>query len=111
MRLEIDGIVAAPHAPFGPGDAVAPGVIPEQAALPDGMRLIVHVGHNSLPEARRLASHAQEAGADAIAAFSPCYFRPPRLEELIGFCGEVRKLYASIRSLDVFARPLREPAG
>ena len=53
MRLEIDGIVAA---------------------LPDGMRLIVHVGHNSPAEARRLASHAEEAGAEAIAAF----FRPLR---------------------------------
>lgn len=33
--------------------------------------IIVHVGHNSLLEARELADHAQEVGADAISAMLP----------------------------------------
>ena len=58
-------------------------------ALPDGMRLLVHVGHNSIAEARRLVDHAQGIGADGIAALSPSFFRPPGPEQLVAFCGEV----------------------
>src|SRR3954464_7593072 len=35
------------------------------AAGPD-LRILVHVGHTSLPECRALAAHAQEIGADGI---------------------------------------------
>jgi len=37
---------------------------------------IVQVGHNSPAEARMLAMHAAKAGADAISATAPSYFRP-----------------------------------
>src|SRR6056297_2434077 len=37
--------------------------------------VIVQVGHNSLAEARRLAAHAQEIGADMISATCPSYFK------------------------------------
>src|SRR4051794_6940497 len=42
--------------------------------------VIVHVGHNSLPDAKALAAHAQKAGATAVAAVPPFYYetRPPR---------------------------------
>jgi len=36
--------------------------------------ILVHVGHNSLSEARDLAQHAAEIGADAIALAPPNYF-------------------------------------
>ena len=36
--------------------------------------VIVQVGHNSLAEARALASHAAQVGADAISAMPPSYY-------------------------------------
>ena len=52
-----------------------------------GRRLvvIVHVGHNSQPEARTLAAFSQRIGADAIAAMAPCYYRPSNVDDLIDF--------------------------
>jgi N-acetylneuraminate lyase len=38
--------------------------------------VIVQVGHTSLVEARELAAHAQDAGADAVSAVPPFYFKP-----------------------------------
>ena len=38
--------------------------------------VIIQVGHNSLVEAQRLAKHAKDAGADAISAMPPTYFKP-----------------------------------
>lgn len=37
--------------------------------------VIVQVGHNSLDEARQLARHAQQIGADVISATCPSYFK------------------------------------
>jgi N-acetylneuraminate lyase len=51
--------------------------------------VIVHVGHNSLPEAAALAAHAEETGAAAVAVSAPSFFKPPRAEELVAFCAEV----------------------
>lgn len=45
--------------------------------------VIVQVGHNSLTEARGLALHASEIGADAIAAVPPMYFKPESTEILV----------------------------
>ncbi|MHC4435010.1 MAG: dihydrodipicolinate synthase family protein, partial [Planctomycetota bacterium] len=46
------------------------------AAAGGRIPVIVQVGHNSLTEARSLAVHAAEIGADAIAAIAPMYFKP-----------------------------------
>ncbi len=51
--------------------------------------VIVHVGHDSPAEARQLARHAQEAGADAIAAVPPTYFRPASAESLVECFAEI----------------------
>jgi N-acetylneuraminate lyase len=51
--------------------------------------VVVHVGHNSLPEARALAAHAERAGADAIAAVPPSYYKPPTVAALADFCARV----------------------
>jgi N-acetylneuraminate lyase len=53
------------------------------------LRLIVHVGANSLAESRQLAAHAQSAGAAAIAMLSPSYFKPRTAEVLISCCASV----------------------
>jgi N-acetylneuraminate lyase len=53
------------------------------------MDVIIQVGHNSLPDALARAAHAQQIGADAVAASSPCYFKPANVEALIDFMAPV----------------------
>jgi N-acetylneuraminate lyase len=45
------------------------------AAAKGRLRTIVQVGHNSLADARTLAIHAQAAGADAVSATPPSYYK------------------------------------
>lgn len=45
--------------------------------------VVVHVGHNSLQEAQTLARHAQQAGASAISAAPPHYFKPDSARSLV----------------------------
>ncbi len=45
--------------------------------------VIVHVGSNSVREGAQLAAHAQQAGAVAVAAVSPSYFKPGNINELV----------------------------
>jgi N-acetylneuraminate lyase len=51
--------------------------------------VIIQVGHNSIGEAKKLAAHAQEHGADAISAVPPSYFKPASLENLIDILYEI----------------------
>jgi N-acetylneuraminate lyase len=53
------------------------------------LKLVVHAGHNSVEEAKQLASHARKIGADAVAVMAPCYFKPASVEDLIEFCRPV----------------------
>lgn len=50
---------------------------------------IVHVGHCSLAEARRLAVHAQKIGAAAVSACPPWYFKPASVEILVDCLAEI----------------------
>ncbi len=59
------------------------------AAAAGRVPVIVQVGHNSLTEARGLALHAGEIGADAIAAVAPMYFGPESTEVLIDCLSEI----------------------
>jgi N-acetylneuraminate lyase len=59
------------------------------AAAGGRVPVVVQVGHNSIAEARLLAAHAQAAGADAISATPPSYFRPPTLAALIASMAEI----------------------
>lgn len=45
--------------------------------------VMVHVGHSSVEECRRLAAHAQEIGADAISAVAAFYFKPSSVANLV----------------------------
>jgi N-acetylneuraminate lyase len=56
---------------------------------PAGLRIIVHVGHNSLVDACDLATHAQKTGADSIACMPPTFFKPLGLEGLVTWCQQV----------------------
>ena len=51
--------------------------------------VIVHVGDNSLPNARRMARFAADAGADAVAALPPWYFKPATVELLVSWLKEI----------------------
>jgi N-acetylneuraminate lyase len=58
-------------------------------ARPRGLTVIAHVGHSSVGDARALAQHAQAAGADAIAAVAPGFFKPAGVHELVAWCAAV----------------------
>jgi len=61
-------------------------------AIPPGsLRLMVHVGHNSLSDATHLAKHAQSIGADAISLTAPNYFRAASVDDLLAFCVPVAR--------------------
>ncbi|KGE13941.1 dihydrodipicolinate synthase family protein [Sphingobacterium deserti] len=45
--------------------------------------VFVHVGHSSITEAKRLAAHAAEIGADYISAVSAFYFKPSSVDNLV----------------------------
>lgn len=51
--------------------------------------VIIQIGHNSVQEARELAEHAQEVGADAISATPPTYFKPASIELLLNSLREI----------------------
>ena len=53
------------------------------------VRVAVHVGHNCLSEAVALAAHARQAGAIAVAATAPTYFKPASIQDLVDFCAPI----------------------
>jgi len=53
------------------------------------MKVIVHVGSNSLRDAKQLAGHAQMSGVSAISAQAPSYFKPRNAAELCDWCTEI----------------------
>ena len=59
------------------------------AAKGSSLKVIVHVGHNSISAASELAEHAGSSGADAIGMMPPCYLKPCTVEALIACCKKV----------------------
>ena len=53
------------------------------------LEIIVHVGHAGIADARDLAAHARQIGADGVAALAPFFFKPRTVDELVGFCAVV----------------------
>jgi len=49
------------------------------------LKIIVHVGHSSIADARTLAAHAAAIGADAFSSVAAFYFRPDSVQNLV-FC-------------------------
>lgn len=45
--------------------------------------VLVHVGHSSIAECRKLAAHAEQIGADAISAVAAFYFKPTTVSSLV----------------------------
>lgn len=46
------------------------------------LQIIVHVGHSSIQEARKLSAHAEEIGANAISSVAAFYFKPTSVANL-----------------------------
>jgi N-acetylneuraminate lyase len=51
--------------------------------------VIVHVGHSSITESRKLAAHAAQIGADAISAVAAFYFKPSSVKNLVNCMAEI----------------------
>jgi N-acetylneuraminate lyase len=51
--------------------------------------VFVHVGHNSITEARQLAEHAQQIGADCISATPSTYFKVDSIDLLVSCLQEI----------------------
>jgi N-acetylneuraminate lyase len=51
----------------------------------DSMRIAVHAGSNCQAEAIKLAGHARQAGAAAVAVVAPSYFKPATVHDLVEF--------------------------
>jgi len=51
--------------------------------------VLVHVGHSSIVEAKKLAAHAAQIGADAISSVSAFYFKPGSTQALVASLAEI----------------------
>lgn len=51
--------------------------------------VLVHVGHNSISESRKLAAHAERSGADAISAVAGFYFKPSSVAGLVASMADI----------------------
>lgn len=45
--------------------------------------VLIHVGHSSIAECRKLAAHAEQIGADAISSVAAFYFKPTSVNNLV----------------------------
>jgi len=67
-----------------------------EASRAHGMEFIAHTGHNSLSDARALAKAAREAGADAIGAMAPTFFKPTGVKGLIDWFERITEPAATL---------------
>jgi len=51
--------------------------------------VLVHVGHSSIYECRKLAAHAEQIGADAISSVAAFYFKPTSVGNLVKSMAEI----------------------
>lgn len=51
--------------------------------------VLVHVGHSSIAECRKLAQHAEQIGADAISSVAAFYFKPSTVKNLVDSMAEI----------------------
>ena len=58
------------------------------ACADDRLRVIVHVGHTCLTDARTLTAHAAKIGASAVSALTPCFFKPRSNAEVVSANGK-----------------------
>ena len=62
----------------------------------DVLPVIVHTGHASLTDARRLSAHAEKTGAIAIASLASFFFKPRSTIELADWCAAIASAAPSL---------------
>jgi N-acetylneuraminate lyase len=60
------------------------------------LKVIVHVGHNSVADAVALAEHARSLKPFAVAAMPPTFFRPGSIDALVATCAEIASAAGSL---------------
>ena len=66
------------------------------ACADERLRVIVHVGHTCLADARTLTAHAARIGAAAVSALAPMFFKPRTNAELVDWCASVASAAPSL---------------
>ncbi|MBC7366565.1 MAG: dihydrodipicolinate synthase family protein [Undibacterium sp.] len=66
------------------------------ACADERLRVIVHVGHTCLEDARTLTAHAAKIGAAAVSALAPMFFKPRSNAELVEWCAAVASAAPSL---------------
>jgi N-acetylneuraminate lyase len=51
--------------------------------------VLVHVGHTSIEESKKLAAHAAKIGADAFSSVAAFYFKPTSVQNLVNCMAEI----------------------
>lgn len=59
------------------------------ATVPEGFKVIVHVGATCIKDSYKMAQHAQEIGAFGIGAMASPFPKAGRVEELVKYCEEI----------------------
>ena len=59
------------------------------SVVPEGFKVIVHVGSTCVKSSFRLAQHAEQTGAWGIGAMATPFPRIGRIEELVKYCEEI----------------------
>jgi N-acetylneuraminate lyase len=87
----VDGVFVAGSTGEGPSltGAERRRLTERWAEVAGRLEVVVHVGHQSLPEARALARHAAESGAGAIGAAPPSWFPIRSAEALAEACATI----------------------
>jgi N-acetylneuraminate lyase len=60
------------------------------------IKVLVNVGHTCLKDCRALAGHAAKAGAFAISAMPPFYFKPVAIDDLVEFYAGIAEAAPSL---------------
>jgi len=55
----------------------------------DDFKLIIHVGHSSIYEAKEITRHASSLNISGVATVGPFYSKPSSLDQLVEFCAEI----------------------
>ena len=55
---------------------------------PEGFKIIIHIGHNSIKDSQEFGKHAQTINSDAIAGLGPTFLRPDNVEDLVDWSAE-----------------------
>jgi N-acetylneuraminate lyase len=53
------------------------------------LKVIVHVGENSIEACKKMANQAQKSGAYAVGMIAPSFFKPATVDVLVDYCSQV----------------------